>query len=89
MLRTTAVNGAVPGRLSALSSSELYAEDGPLRVYADQLTQGIARPRPSTAAYPAVTTAFAGAVATVLDGEPAAEVLPTAAASLDEALDDG
>lgn len=89
VLRTTAVNGAVPARTSALASSDLYAVDGPLRVYVDQLTGGIARPRPSTADYPAVTAAFADAVAAVLDGETAADVLPDAARALDESIADG
>lgn len=79
VLEMTAGNGAVPGTLSAIVRSPLYREDGPLRLFAVQLTQGWCEPRPATPAYPFLTSVFQQAMQDVLHGAPVPEVLNTAA----------
>jgi multiple sugar transport system substrate-binding protein len=76
----TASNGAVPSRISVLEADENYAEGGILNVYFQQLTQGVAVPRPATAAYPTITSAFATAVDEIAAGADVQD-------ALDEAVD--
>lgn len=83
ILRMTTENGAVPARTSALAQSELYGPDGPLRLLADQLTSGVARPRPLTPRYPAVTREFSQAATDVLAGADPASTLRAAARAAD------
>ena len=61
VLRMTRANGAVPATLSAIRRSPRFAPGGPEHLYIRQLTDGVARPRPQTPAYPALTAAFAKA----------------------------
>lgn len=68
ILDFTALNGAVPGRFSALEMSDLYGEGGRLDVFAQQLGGGVAVPRPITPAYPAITSAFYQAVDDIFKG---------------------
>lgn len=68
ILSITNVNGAVPGRASALAMTDLYKKGGRLAVYADQLTGGMAVARPATPAYPAVTSAFYTALDNIVKG---------------------
>lgn len=79
VLEMTTGNGAVPGTLSALAQSPLYREDGPLRLFALQLTQGWCEPRPATPAYPFLTSVFQQAMQDILHGAEVPKVLKTAA----------
>ncbi len=58
VLAMSNANGAAPATKSAIARSELYAEGGPLRLFASQLLNGQAVPRPQTPAYPIITSAF-------------------------------
>jgi multiple sugar transport system substrate-binding protein len=46
ILRMTNANGAVPARKSAVASSELFGEGGPLNIFVQQLEGGVALERP-------------------------------------------
>jgi multiple sugar transport system substrate-binding protein len=80
VLQLTQANGAVPGTYSAARLSSRFRAGGAEHLYVEQLEDGTARPRPQTAAYPAVTAAFANAFReTVLEGKPVKRTLDTAA----------
>lgn len=79
VLEMTAGNGAVPGTLSAIAQSPLYREDGPLRLFSIQLTQGWCEPRPATPAYPFLTSVFQQAMQDILHGASVSRVLTVAA----------
>jgi multiple sugar transport system substrate-binding protein len=68
ILSITNINGAVPGRISALQKTDLYKQGGRLAVFAEQLQGGMAVPRPVTPAYPAITSAFYTAVDGIAKG---------------------
>jgi multiple sugar transport system substrate-binding protein len=68
ILAITNINGAVPGRISALDKTDLYKEGGRLAVFAEQLKSGVAVARPATPAYPAVTSAFYTAADSIAKG---------------------
>lgn len=82
-----AANGAVPGRRSALTRSALYAEGGPLRLFADQLLGGFTRPRPRSAAYPLLTSSFQALIEDLRGGAAPAPLLAAAARRIDAELD--
>jgi len=88
VLAACAANGAVPGTRTALARSPLYGEDGPLRLFAEQLMGGRAVPRPVTPAYPVITTAFQEAVDRIRDGADVAGALGAAAAAIDREIAD-
>ena len=88
ILRMTNANGAVPARVSAIEQSELYAEGGPLNVFVQQLTQGWAIPRPATAAYPTITSAFSEAVNNIVAGADVQEELDAAVGKIDQDIED-
>jgi len=88
ILRMTNANGAVPARVSAIEQSELYAEGGPLNVFVQQLTQGWAIPRPATAAYPTITSAFSEAVNNIVAGADVQEELDAAVEKIDQDIED-
>ena len=93
VVATTQVNGAVPGTRTALASSPLTGSGKPLALYADQLSRTcgtapptrtcVTVPRPATPGYPAVTAAFAAAVAEVLDGGDPGTALAKAGKAID------
>lgn len=64
----TAANGAVPARMSAVASDPRYAEGGILNLYIQQINAGFTVPRPITAAYPTITTAFSTAFFNIVVG---------------------
>jgi multiple sugar transport system substrate-binding protein len=64
----TRANGAVPGTYSAIRMSPRFAPGGPEHLYVEQLESGVARPRPQTPAYPALTAAFARAFGSIVVG---------------------
>jgi len=64
----TRANGAIPATYSAIRMSPRFAAGGPEHLYVEQLEAGVARPRPQTAAYPALTAAFARAFQAIVVG---------------------
>lgn len=88
IIRMTNANGAVPARKSAFEMSELYKKDGPLRLFADQLTSGIAIPRPNTPAYPTITLAFAEAMNNIIRGGDIQAELDKAVKRIDQDIKD-
>jgi multiple sugar transport system substrate-binding protein len=80
VLRMTDANGAVPATRSAIWMAPNFAAGGPEHLYIEQLETAVARARPQSPAYPALSAAFAGAFkAAVIDGQPVQ-------AALDEAV---
>ncbi|UUU21194.1 ABC transporter substrate-binding protein [Streptomyces sp. DSM 40750] len=87
VVRMSEANGAIPATERAVSLSPLYDEDGAERLFIDQLRSGVARPRPQTPAYPAVTVAFSHAVADIVfAGAPAKKTLDEAVEAIDQDL---
>jgi multiple sugar transport system substrate-binding protein len=83
VLQMTRADGAVPGTYSAIRLSPRFAVGGPEHLYVEQLEDGIARPRPQTAAYPALTAAFASAFQKIVVGlRPVKPTLDAAARSV-------
>ena len=80
---TTQVNGAVPGTYSAVRMSPNFEPGGPEHPYVELLTDGIARPRPQTPAYPAITAAFAGAILKITKGHGVRQALDAAVGQID------
>jgi multiple sugar transport system substrate-binding protein len=84
VVRMTRANGAIPGTRGALRRSPQFAAGGPEHLYLEQLESGVARPRPQTAAYPAITAAFRQAANRILrQGEPVKPALDAAARRVD------
>ena len=81
-------NGTVPGTHSALHLSKYYGKNGELRLFADQLLQGTAVPRPKTPAYPIITTAFQQAFQQIRHGANVKQVLDSAAQEIDQDIRD-
>jgi len=76
----TRANGAIPGTYSAIRLSPQFAAGGAEHLYVEQLEDGVAKPRPQTPAYPALTAAFAKAFqAIVVDRRPVKRTLDAAA----------
>ncbi len=86
--RMANANGAVPARKSVTAQSKLYAPNGPLHVFVEQLQMGIAEPRPITPAYPTITSAFAVAVANIAAGADVKEELDKAVQEIDQDIKD-
>jgi multiple sugar transport system substrate-binding protein len=85
----TTVNGAVPARKSTIATSKLFADNGPLHVYAQQLqSDTVAVPRPVTPAYPAISTAFQDAVANIIAGSAVQSELDKATQKIDQDIKD-
>jgi multiple sugar transport system substrate-binding protein len=88
VLRMSDANGAVPGTRSAVERSDLYGGDGDLRLFAEQLMQGVSIPRPKTPAYPEITTAFQKAIQQIRNGADVKQVLDQAAQRIDQDIKD-
>jgi multiple sugar transport system substrate-binding protein len=86
--RMTIANGAVPARKSVIASSLLFAINGPLHVYVQQLQSGVAVPRPITPAYPIITSAFQDAVANIVAGADVKSELDKATQKIDQDIKD-
>jgi multiple sugar transport system substrate-binding protein len=82
------VNGAVPGTKRAIAQSQLYAPNGPLRLFAEQLLAGQTVPRPQTPAYPVITSAFQEAFANIRNGLPVKTALDQATTTINLDLQD-
>ncbi len=83
----TEAAGTIPSRLSVLADDARFAEDGPMRVYYDQLTQGVAIPRPETPAYPVITAEFAKAVDEISSGADVQDALDAAVDAIDRDIE--
>jgi multiple sugar transport system substrate-binding protein len=83
-----AANGAVPGTRAAVAASPLYRPGGPLRLFVEQLTHGVAVPRPRTPAYPVITAAFQRAFDDVRNGGDVRAALARATTAIDRDLKD-
>jgi multiple sugar transport system substrate-binding protein len=82
--RMSQANGAIPATNSAVRLSPQYGEKGAERLFIEQLRGGVARPRPQTPAYPAITDVFAHAVAKAVFGDaPVKKTLDEAVAAID------
>ena len=86
VLQMTEANGAIPATLSAIRMSPNYAPGGPEHIYVQQLQDGIARPRPQTPAYPAISAAFATALARISQGQDVRQALDAAVRQIDANL---
>ena len=86
--RMSNANGAIPARKSVVAKSKLYARNGPLYVFVQQLQMGIAEPRPITPAYPAITSAFAEAVINISAGANVKKELDNAVQKIDQDIKD-
>ena len=83
VVQMTRANGAIPGTYSAIRLSPRFVAGGPEHLYVEQLESGVARPRPQTAAYPALTAAFANAFQAIVVGRrPVKPTLDAAARSV-------
>jgi len=87
ILRMTNANGAVPARKSAIDMSELYAEDGPLNVFVQQLNS-YAIPRPVTPGYPTITSEFSTAVDNISSGADVTDALNVMVKAIDQDIQD-
>jgi multiple sugar transport system substrate-binding protein len=83
VLAMAEANGAVPGTRAAVARSELYGEDGPLRLFVRQLEDGVSRSRPRHPVYPIITAAFQEAFDRIRSGGDVARALSEAAAEID------
>ncbi|UCE89452.1 MAG: extracellular solute-binding protein, partial [Pseudomonadota bacterium] len=81
-------NGAVPATRSAIAHSTLYGPNGPLHLFARQLLEGYAVPRPRTPAYPVVSAAFAQAFRDIRHGEGVQRALDRATMLIDRDIAD-
>lgn len=88
VLAMSNANGAVPGTRSAVKQSTHYGEKGKLRLFADQLIQGVSVPRPKTPGYPLITTAFQEAFQQIRNGAKVKQALDTAASKIDQDIRD-
>ena len=88
ILMMTNANGAVPARKSAIAQSDLYADNGKLNLFVQQLEGGVAVPRPATAAYPVITSAFTEAVANIVTGADVQTELDKAVEAIDQDIAD-
>jgi multiple sugar transport system substrate-binding protein len=86
--KTGVAVGAVPARKSVLATFEDYQPGGFLYIFRDQLEGGYAMERPTTAAYPVITTVFAEAFQNVVMGADVQEQLDEGAAVIDEDIAD-
>ncbi|MFJ2156019.1 ABC transporter substrate-binding protein [Streptomyces sp. NPDC087856] len=83
--RMTVANGAIPATESAIKLSPQYAPGGPEHLFIEQLRDGVARPRPQTPAYPAITDAFSRAFAKIIfNRAPVRATLDEAAKKIDQ-----
>ncbi|MDK2981092.1 MAG: multiple sugar transport system substrate-binding protein [Chloroflexota bacterium] len=88
ILRMTNANGAVPARKSAIAQSELYGEGGKLNIFVQQLENGVAVERPTTPAYPVITSAYRTAIWNIIAGADVQSELDTAVQTIDQDIQD-
>ena len=88
VLAMSKASGAVPGTIPAINHSRLYSKNGALRLFALQLLNGHAIPRPQTAAYPVITSAFSRAINDIIHGVDVQRALNTATLVIDRDIQD-
>jgi multiple sugar transport system substrate-binding protein len=88
VLATSAANGAVPGRHSAVQRSPLYRAGAPLHLFVVQLSEGYAVARPKTPAYPVISAAFRRAFDDIRHGAAPQAALDQAVARIERDLED-
>jgi multiple sugar transport system substrate-binding protein len=88
ILHMTDANGAVPARKSAIEQSELFGEGGMLNIFVQQLEGGVAVERPTTPAYPVITSAMKTAVWNIIAGADVQTELDAAVATIDQDIED-
>ena len=88
VLAMSRANGAVPATRSAIERSEVYGPGGPLHLFARQLIEGIAVPRPQTPAYPIITSAFENAFLDIRNNANVKVALDNAVRIIDQDIQD-
>lgn len=88
ILAMTDANAAVPATRTAIQQSPLYRAGGPLHLFVEQLSNGIAVPRPRTPAYPVISAGFRQAFADIRNGMPVRPALDHAAQVIDQDIRD-
>jgi multiple sugar transport system substrate-binding protein len=88
VLSMSNANGAVPGTRSAVQRSSHYGADGELRLFSEQLMQGVSVSRPRTPAYPIITTEFQKAFQHIRNGASVKQALDRAAQKIDQDIKD-
>lgn len=88
ILAMTDANAAVPATRTAIARSPLYRPGGPLHLFVEQLTDGVAIPRPQTPAYPVISASFRQAFANIRNGESVQQALGHAAQAIDQDIRD-
>jgi multiple sugar transport system substrate-binding protein len=88
VLAMSKANGAVPATQRAIARSPYYREEGPLRLFVEQLRGGHAVPRPRTPAYPVITAEFQKAFERIRSGSPVADALDRATRVIDQEIAD-
>ncbi len=86
--KTGVAVGAVPARKSVLATFEDYQPGGFLYIFREQLEGGYAMERPTTAAYPVITTVFADAFQNIVMGSDVQTQMDEGAAVIDEDIAD-
>lgn len=86
VVQMSRANGSIPATLSAIRLSPNFRPGGPEHLYVEQLQDGIARPRPQTPAYPAISVAFATALIEINRGQNVRQALDTAVGQIDANL---
>jgi multiple sugar transport system substrate-binding protein len=82
-LQLTRADGAIPATPDAIRQSPDFAPGGPEHLYVQQLQDGIARARPQSPAYPAITAAFSSAILNIARGYDVRQALDTAVRQID------
>jgi len=88
VLAISEANGGVPATRAAIARSPLYGPHSPLRLFAEQLREGYAVPRPRTPAYPTISAAFAQAFRAVRNGVAPKRALDRAVQMIDRDIRD-
>jgi multiple sugar transport system substrate-binding protein len=88
ILAMTEANAAVPATRTAIQQSPLYQAGAPLHLFAQQLRDGVAVPRPRTPAYPVISARFRQAFADIRNGVPVQQALDHAAQVIDQDIRD-
>jgi len=84
----TETNGAIPATRAAIERTTTFAVGGPERLYTEQLQNGVARPRPQTSAYRAITRAFVRAYTEIMRGAAVRPALDETVRAIDKDLTD-
>lgn len=84
----TGTFGSLPARISVAEGQEAWAADGSMNILIQQLSEGVAVPRPITPAYPTITDAFSTAMDNIIKGADVQTELDTAVDKIDAVIDE-